>query len=904
MMKLRMICLVVGVAMLVAVPAYVAENIQQPPAGTTLNPVPDNSSSLPQFPAVTGENPKGKWLVIKLDQPAEGAFQIIGLWFQEYVISHLAIVNEIMSHVPPDQLGSYELILSQRGTKGFVKAQEIFAHQHQIIFERFTPLTTEHEATEIELSREIIVKIPIEEFDLTQPMQVQVRHLESGATKDLLFPAELLKSLNESPNKPHLLSLLTFWWRPLWFKFEAMLVPFKVGIAEASEKKPTLLCDNLQVVDGMNNDAASSNRANLIFVGFGYSTEETQDIAKELMSALFYQEPFDLNQQAFNAWVAPGNFSVPEQVEDKKQCNCAASLNPSCDLEQRAVIKLCRKSCTSHAGTSFQNGSMNLSVPGWNEMSMKESVTKTWYHEFGHLFGGLKDEYYSEDSKKDEPGYPNCADSKTEAIEWWGEALPKLQFFKGCSYTEDNYRFFENSYMRYQGALGADFGNVHRTIFCVKLAKIAGIMVGPYCLSIGIPGESVCNDGLDNDGDGYTDCDDSQCDMIGGCPMSTEADCGDGFDNDQDGKIDCQDSNCGAASYNGIYLEKLNCEFPKELSCNDGVDNDGDQPRHFIGVLLPPYNSKGRDAVIKADKKDTAMIEWQSQKGAAKQKQWYIEDTVAQWCAEFYPDAPYAKEITWKSLGKNLKNCTQTSCAEGTYMDKLMAVFDMPTWPDGSPNPYYQKKYDYNVDIYECYGKEGVDCSDADCVDDPACQFPDEPVCGKSENKCTVWKSYDDWEVVDFGNINCFNGDDDDGDGAIDCLDIECQKYDYATQPSSFGNPYQCQGVYWKDRALIKQEDQSDSKNLYFDSASLGKHACDQRGMKCENIEVKLTNQPEGWFDVTIDEVFQESNGSYIGCWSWQSDFEELPEDAGNYAFRAVCVPGTDKKKISEPLGP
>ncbi len=57
--------------------------------------------------------------------------------------------------------------------------------------------------------------------------------------------------------------------------------------------------------------------------------------------------------------------------------------------------------------------------------------------------------------------------------------------------------------------------------------------------------ESNCVDGADNDGDGATDCDDSDCASNPVCTATGEPEiCGDGFDNDGDGTFDCGDSDC------------------------------------------------------------------------------------------------------------------------------------------------------------------------------------------------------------------------------------------------------------------------------------------------------------------------------------------------------------------------
>lgn len=65
----------------------------------------------------------------------------------------------------------------------------------------------------------------------------------------------------------------------------------------------------------------------------------------------------------------------------------------------------------------------------------------------------------------------------------------------------------------------------------------------------------TCTDARDNDGDGAIDCADNDCD--GDCPE----DCIDGRDNDLDGEVDCADGDCDGS-----------CD---EL-CDDDHDNDGD----------------------------------------------------------------------------------------------------------------------------------------------------------------------------------------------------------------------------------------------------------------------------------------------------------------------------------------
>ncbi|MSP16457.1 MAG: hypothetical protein EXR73_07590 [Myxococcales bacterium] len=79
--------------------------------------------------------------------------------------------------------------------------------------------------------------------------------------------------------------------------------------------------------------------------------------------------------------------------------------------------------------------------------------------------------------------------------------------------------------------------------------------------------ETVCDDGLDDDGDGAVDCADYDCDRLAGCEHGFESTCDDGIDNDADLLADCTDAECDAVA---------GCELGLERSCGDGVDNDAD----------------------------------------------------------------------------------------------------------------------------------------------------------------------------------------------------------------------------------------------------------------------------------------------------------------------------------------
>lgn len=123
----------------------------------------------------------------------------------------------------------------------------------------------------------------------------------------------------------------------------------------------------------------------------------------------------------------------------------------------------------------------------------------------------------------------------------------------------------------------------------------------------------VCNDGLDNDCNGFIDCDDIACGCtdldgdgygVGPCCASGDCDdtdpsinpgaseiCADGIDNDCDGFVDCDDFECGCTDADGdgygtggpCCAGPVDCDdtdpsiYPGSVEiCGDGIDNDCD----------------------------------------------------------------------------------------------------------------------------------------------------------------------------------------------------------------------------------------------------------------------------------------------------------------------------------------
>jgi len=124
-------------------------------------------------------------------------------------------------------------------------------------------------------------------------------------------------------------------------------------------------------------------------------------------------------------------------------------------------------------------------------------------------------------------------------------------------------------------------GNGRWNIYPATSVNVAGRQVAAETAVFGTlavvqpppPAPETCRNGLDDDLDGATDCDDADCFHDAACPPPVprpELDCADGFDDDGDGPVDCADADC---------FHSPACPPPSgtaETACANGADDDGD----------------------------------------------------------------------------------------------------------------------------------------------------------------------------------------------------------------------------------------------------------------------------------------------------------------------------------------
>ena len=99
----------------------------------------------------------------------------------------------------------------------------------------------------------------------------------------------------------------------------------------------------------------------------------------------------------------------------------------------------------------------------------------------------------------------------------------------------------------------------------------------PYQLAKFESTNEYCSDGIDNNNNGWVDCEDLGCQWnpyvsVCGQYENTDELCSNGIDDDEDGKYDCTDGFCFSNPLVNVCQEIV--ENNNEL-CSDGIDNDG-----------------------------------------------------------------------------------------------------------------------------------------------------------------------------------------------------------------------------------------------------------------------------------------------------------------------------------------
>jgi len=303
----------------------------------------------------------------------------------------------------------------------------------------------------------------------------------------------------------------------------------------------------------------------------------------------------------------------------------------------------------------------------------------------------------------------------------------------------------------------------------------------------------ACDDGIDNDRDGMTDCSDSSCIAAGLCgliiieglppePENTYEKCIDRIDNDQDGNYDCGDRNCQA-------IMELCCttEF-SDAACSDGFDNDENGFRD-----CGDFSCRQSDFVTVCD------AETDCDDGRDNDEDGRV-DCADTDCAEVDGCPPLPSETC--DNGRDDDGDGDTDCEDADCLDTAGCPASGPedtieACSDGVDNDgngftdcgdFSCSRATGNPDLVafcETRLENNVErCSDGEDNDGNGFTDCNDFSCSRSTipevaQLCTGGVEVDEEDSFE----ECKNGEDDDGDGFGDCSDFSCQAVIQANYP-------------------------------------------------------------------------------------------------------------------------
>jgi hypothetical protein len=294
-------------------------------------------------------------------------------------------------------------------------------------------------------------------------------------------------------------------------------------------------------------------------------------------------------------------------------------------------------------------------------------------------------------------------------------------------------------------------------------------------------GGDLCGNSLDDDCDGFLDCEDFGCRGTAACPAgpveASNPKCANGMDDDGDGFIDCDDNDC-LSPQSGLMLLVCAGEVTN-AACSDGIDNDGDGD-----IDCADEDCNAAEAIVVCD-------------GTS-------------------PASPLPTDSEWAAL-------VMTRCTNGVNDD---ADGDMDTFTDCGDRSC-QLIYDGCTDLIEATNATCSDTMDNDLdglvdCDDPRCQDEGIVVCDGT-TPVTVAPA----EYTTQSNTECSNGADEDGDTRADCMDFGCsQNPDVTVCPGEANDELCSDGMDNDDNGFMDCMDFSCSRNPFVTVCESGYERC------------------------------------------------------------------------------
>jgi subtilisin-like proprotein convertase family protein len=272
--------------------------------------------------------------------------------------------------------------------------------------------------------------------------------------------------------------------------------------------------------------------------------------------------------------------------------------------------------------------------------------------------------------------------------------------------------------------------------------------------------ELTCNDGKDNDGDLLVDCLDSDCDGINACEFASEQSCMDNIDNDNNGKTDCADPKCAG---------KDGCQSI-ETSCGDNIDNDADGSTDCddsdcegSGACQLATCPLGSEQVIGSTQDLPVLVP--DEMTTTSELTIATAGRVVQAAAVVTVEHEAADELILGLIAPN-GNRTNLSTNNGSGDDYVGTVFsDLGPTSIVDADPPFVDTYRPEQSFSHLLGSASAGTWTLELTDD---SFDDSGVLTEfSVVLCACVEPC-------LPEVDCSNTQDDDGDGAADCLDPGC----------------------------------------------------------------------------------------------------------------------------------
>lgn len=279
----------------------------------------------------------------------------------------------------------------------------------------------------------------------------------------------------------------------------------------------------------------------------------------------------------------------------------------------------------------------------------------------------------------------------------------------------------------------------------------------------------ICDNGIDDNGNGDVDCDDAYCDASAECIPNA---C------DNPTVINCDTSVTATTAGEFSVYDYYN------PTCTSGFEIQG--PEKVYALLIPQGTDVRIDLELSAQDQDLELL---LLSGSCNQLSCIAASTNSPGNNEelqFTTDGNpfYIMVDTWQNAG----NFTLTvTCSEINPSEEICSNLidddldgdtdcdDDDCTSDAACNPSIENCTNGVDDD----GDGDIDCDDADCNTHPACQTTTENCANGVDDDGDGDIDCDDADCIAHsscmvGSENCTNGLDDDGDGAVDCMDSDC----------------------------------------------------------------------------------------------------------------------------------